>query len=126
MLNIETLNQITMKTLKQVDKYLRENYTIDEIPNDIQLSMLFAFCQNNKHKTIEEIADLGTIIHLINKYCWLYTIAEMIAILQKKEGIKMDLICSSLVQKLKTEQARGNVMLVTYSKKIKSQIYKYL
>ncbi len=111
-----------MKTTNDLLKYLKENFTIIDFPNNRELAMLLIYCQGNKNQFLSELPD--SMKHLYKKYCNLYTVKQMLAILKRKGNINS--ISIKLIEALKRDKEKGNTKFVSDSKELKALIYKFL
>ena len=100
--------------------YIKQNFTIQELDNR-ELAMLFVYCQNNKDSFLSTLPDREN--HYYKKHLNLYSIKEMIVILQNK---KMDGICARLMESLRKEDAIGRTKLNWNIGGLKELCIKYL
>ena len=111
-----------MKKCKELFLHLRDNFSANELAENRELSMLLVFSQNNKDVLISDMPDVLT--HLYKKHLNLYSIEEMIKILQTNG--KLDSISAKLLDDLRTEQADGRTTFNIHPKGRKALINKYL
>jgi len=107
-----------MKTTGDLLKHLKKNFTITELENR-ELATLYIFCQEDKNIPLSTLSN--PIKHLYKKWLNLYTINELIVILQNNG--RLDSVGANLMETLRKSESTA---LNIHVKKTRDLYYKYI
>ena len=111
-----------MKTLNDLLKHLKKEFSVSDFAENKELAMLYVYCQENKEHFISTLPN--SMSHLYKKYCNKYSVKEMLEIL--KVNNNSDFLSIRLIEHLRNADQKGQTKFITNSKALNMLVVKYL